>query len=292
MAMGWVTLDRILLPLENAAHRTNSSAIIGTTIPKPDIKTINVYAQSRSCSTAQTFKVSPERGFLPVKDPLVRLTRLECLAWEETLHEIPKLLVASEDGHKLRRRMEKLPSFAFEELLEEGDGGEIWRAMLVLSFMAHAYIWGGSSPVQILPRVLSLPLCAVARSLDMPPVLTYATYNLLNWRVLDADLPIQLGNIVCLNNFYGGLDEEWFRLVHVEIEAKAGVGLKAMLDAQDAVAQQNVPKVISLPSSEHFIQTKKGSEEKSNSLIILRIHRPTTANTLGLLTDKTENLRW
>jgi indoleamine 2,3-dioxygenase len=33
----------------------------------------------------------------------------------------------------------------------------------------------------------------------MPPILVYATYNLLNWRRLDPERPIELGNIVCLN---------------------------------------------------------------------------------------------
>ena len=49
---------------------------------------------------------------------------------------------------------------------------------------------------------------------------------------LDVSKPIELGNIVCLNNFLGGVDEEWFRLVHVEIEAKAGPALASILPGQ------------------------------------------------------------
>lgn len=45
---------------------------------------------------------------------------------------------------------------------------------------------------------------------------------------MDPARPIELGNIVCLNNFMGGLDEEWFRLVHVEIEARAGPALASI----------------------------------------------------------------
>ena len=49
---------------------------------------------------------------------------------------------------------------------------------------------------------------------------------------LDVSQPIALGNIVCLNNFLGGLDEEWFRLVHVEIEARASPALASIWPGQ------------------------------------------------------------
>ena len=56
-------------------------------------------------------------------------------------------------------------------------------------------------------------------------MLSYASYALDNWRRLDPASPIELGNIALLQNFLGGLDEEWFVLVHVDIEAKAGKAL-------------------------------------------------------------------
>lgn len=74
----------------------------------------------------------------------------------------------------------------------------------------------GPEPPPVLPAVLAGPWCTVAAALDMPPVLTYATYNLLNWRRLDPAGAVGLGNIACLHNFLGGVDEEWFRLVHVQ----------------------------------------------------------------------------
>ncbi|GLC73238.1 hypothetical protein PLESTF_001350500 [Pleodorina starrii] len=120
--------------------------------------------------------------------------------------------------------------------------GELWRAYLMLSFLAHAYMWcEPGPPPAVLPAVLAVPWVRVAAALDMPPVLTYASYNLYNWRRLDPTGPVRLGNIVCLQNFLGGPDEEWFRLVHVEIEARAGSavaagegGLEAMQRAAEA----------------------------------------------------------
>jgi indoleamine 2,3-dioxygenase len=56
-----------------------------------------------------------------------------------------------------------------------------------------------------------------------------------NWRRLDANGPIALGNIELMQNFASGDngkgDEDWFILVHVDIEARAGAGMKALVRA-------------------------------------------------------------
>jgi len=85
-------------------------------------------------------------------------------------------------------------------------GAAAWRAYTVLSFLAHAHIWlGGPTPPAELPARLAVPWAAVAAALDMPPVLVYSTYNLINWRRLDPAGPVALGNIVCLQARARGL---------------------------------------------------------------------------------------
>ncbi len=67
---------------------------------------------------------------------------------------------------------------------------------------SQAYMWCEADrgpPPQTLPSRLAIPWASVSKSLEMPPVLVYATYNLLNWRRIDALGPIELGNIVCIN---------------------------------------------------------------------------------------------
>ena len=70
------------------------------------------------------------------------------------------------------------------------------RAMLVLSFIGHAYVyqtwWSGAATR--LPPVLARPWHAVASRLRLPPVLSYAAYALDNWRRLDPGGPIALGS--------------------------------------------------------------------------------------------------
>ena len=74
-------------------------------------------------------------------------------------------------------------------------------------------------------------------------MLSYVSYALDNWRRLDAQSAIELGNIVLLQNFLGGQDEEWFVVIHVAIEAKAGRALAAIITAQHAVVDHQ-PEIV------------------------------------------------
>ncbi|MEW5320505.1 MAG: hypothetical protein WDW38_011573 [Sanguina aurantia] len=183
--------------------------------------------------------VTPERGFLPSFDPCSRLEVSGAEAWESALAQLPQLRVAS-GNDALRSFLRALPVFPTDAVLQVGatDQSQLWRAYLLLSFLSHSYMWCEDGPTpQILPARLAQPWVAVAAALDMPPVLVYATYNLYNWRKIDPAGPIALGNICCLHNFFGGQDEEWFRLVHVQIEvacASAVAGLPAMQAAAQA----------------------------------------------------------
>eukprot|EP00965_Chrysotila_dentata_P102663 3389350-Pleurochrysis_carterae.AAC.2 len=66
------------------------------------------------------------------------------------------------------------------------------------------YVWGEVPVVTRLPSCLSLPWTAVAAALSRRPVLTYASFNLHNWRRIDPTRPIELGNTCRLCNFLGG----------------------------------------------------------------------------------------
>jgi indoleamine 2,3-dioxygenase len=116
--------------------------------------------------------------------------------------------------------------------------------MLVLSYFGHGWVWQGPEVSARLPASVAVPWHAVAKRLRRPPILSYASYALDNWRRLDPAGPIALGNIALLQNFLGGIDEEWFILVHVDIEAKAASALDAIPRAQRAVAAGDVARLI------------------------------------------------
>jgi indoleamine 2,3-dioxygenase len=173
------------------------------------------------------FDVDPARGFLPSADPLPRLPAAFD-AWEEAATHLPKLLVSD----RVQSFLERLPAFDAARL--RGDR-ERRRAMLLLSYLGHAYVWGEREPADRIPAVLAVPWYEVARRLGRPPVLSYASYALDNWVRLEPAGAIACGNIALLQNFLGGLDEEWFILIHVDIEAKAAPALAAVRQAQLAV---------------------------------------------------------
>ena len=176
------------------------------------------------------------RGFLPKNDPLDSLPA-ECAAWEHIAAQLPKLLISNQ----LRASIEQLSPFPIAALKSEE---QIERAMLILSYIGHAYVWGEKIVPAKLPKILAQPWYQVAQLLGRPPVLSYASYALNNWRRLNKTGPVETGNIALLQNFLGGADEEWFILIHVDIEAKATPALHACLQAVEAAEKNDSAKLL------------------------------------------------
>ncbi len=176
-------------------------------------------------------ELNHERGFLPLQDPLKRLPNAFD-AWEELAQSLPKLLASDQ----LRARIADLPPFPVNEIK---DSRERERAMLLLSYLGHAYVWGGTRPATILPAVLASPWYQVAQSLGRPPVLSYSSYALHNYFRFDPSREIECGNLALIQNFLGGIDEEWFILIHVEIERKAGPAMAALPVCLDAAEESD-----------------------------------------------------
>lgn len=175
----------------------------------------------------------PGRGFLPEVDPCLRLPAA-FEPWDALGQALPTLLAAG----RARERIQRLPLLE-SRLLEEPVHLE--RAMLLLSFFGHAAVWekGPGHPELSVPRSVAVPWVQVARRLGRPPVLSYASHALSNWRRLDPQEPIALGNLAALQTFLGGSDEEWFILVHVNLEAQASPVLEAAIAIQEAVVRGN-----------------------------------------------------
>jgi indoleamine 2,3-dioxygenase len=187
--------------------------------------------------TLSDYEISTEQGFLP-KDPLEGLPDMPTLT--HLGHELPKLLSARTVRRFINEQRQLVPSIPSTWRMEDYRA-----AMRILSFCGHAYIWEvPDQPAATLPPQLAQPWHEVARRLGRPPVLSYASYALDNWRRLDLTKPIQLDNIVLLQNFLGGLDEEWFVVVHIQIEQQAGSGLAGLLRAMSGAAADKEDEVL------------------------------------------------
>src|SRR3989344_164209 len=186
------------------------------------------------------FGISAKRGFLPAKDPVRWWVNPQFswgYYWEQLAEKMPKLLAAK----KLRMEIQKLAGWPKVNLLAAEDEERDRAIMRTFSFLAHGYVWENwmEKPEGQIPSHLAVPWQLIAKRLGRPPVLSYPSYALDNWYRLDSSGPIELGNLALIQNFLGGLDEEWFVLIHVEIEAKAGPALAAIGKAQQAVSEKN-----------------------------------------------------
>jgi indoleamine 2,3-dioxygenase len=177
------------------------------------------------------------RGFLPEADPCARLPPAFA-PWDELGAALPGLLAAG----RARERLERLPLLDARRLEE---ARHLERAMLLLSFFGHAAVWekGPQHPELSVPRGIAVPWVQVARRLGRPPVLSYASHALSNWRRIDPEGPVALGNLVVLQTFLGGMDEAWFILAHVDIESRGAPVLGAAVAAQEA-ARRDSPEAL------------------------------------------------
>ena len=181
------------------------------------------------------FGITEEFGYLPTYDPAQSLSPGN-EEWDQVGKDLPKLLM----GIDFRSRIKALPKFNIDKLKGEA---EIQRAMLVLSYIGQAYQWSDNSPATVMPSNLAIPWYEVGKLVGRPPILSYQSYASDNWRRFDKNGPIECGNIGLLQCFLGGQDEEWFILIHIDIEKKAGKALKAIEEAQLAVLENDADKV-------------------------------------------------
>ncbi|KAI9150426.1 Indoleamine 2,3-dioxygenase [Paramyrothecium foliicola] len=177
------------------------------------------------------YGLSPTHGFLPDTLPLTRLPDPYYNKWEAIVANLQALILS----RRLRGVIDRLPVLSTIGLEHDAE----WRrAYSLLSFMAHGYIWGGDSPADRLPAPISVPLLQISSKLQVPPVATYAALCLWNFKPLFVDEAIDnLENLATLNTFTGSLDESWFYLVSVAIEARGAPIISLMLTAVAAARQ-------------------------------------------------------
>ena len=159
--------------------------------------------------------------FLPKKPPInsYKTSSKSLNLLQNIAAQLPKLLLTNKVQSKINKL--KTNDLSINILIRNKKDKEINLAMAHLSFIAHAYIWGGESPQRILPEVIAGPWVKLSKYLGRPPILSYASYCLDNWYKINKDEPISLDNVALINNFLGGVDEDWFVTIHVCIEDAA-----------------------------------------------------------------------
>lgn len=145
---------------------------------------------------------------------------------------------------RVRAFLDGLPEIDMDRWLPELDDAQLRLLMVRYSFLVQAYVWGEKEAAKILPKNIAIPYCKLANKIGQYPLLPYTSYTLDNWFRIDPEGDVSLDNIAVIQNFFGGVDENWFILVHVEIEAKAGRALAQIPTVIDAANKKDMDKVM------------------------------------------------
>ena len=168
---------------------------------------------------------------------------------------MPKLLLTS----SLPQVIESLPGsfFNFSEMIRNGEEKKLRCINSQLSFLAHAYVYSDNKPKKKLPKSIASPWIKVSKYLGRPAVLSYASYCLDNWYLIDKNKEISLDNVALINNFLGGVDEDWFVTIHVCIEDAASEAVRSTIALVEETSESKI---------EMHLENILGSLEKVNSI--------------------------
>lgn len=167
-----------------------------------------------------TYGIMPERGFLCAHDAAATILPETLAEARHAALRLPEILPTG----MVRDWLDALPTVQ-PDMIARLDDAQARMAMVHYSFLVQAYVWGAEPAASALPEPLALPIVALADRLDQQPLLQYSGYVLDNWAMFDPLRGISLDNIYMVQKFAGGMDEAWFVLVHVAIEAKASEAL-------------------------------------------------------------------
>jgi indoleamine 2,3-dioxygenase len=186
----------------------------------------------------EDYDISAARGFLtPYDMDAVKLPKVFA-----PIQEAGRRLSDYMTSGRVRHFLDKLPAIPVAAIDKLNDA-QLRLLMVHYSFIVQAYVWGEAHVPKRLPKNIAVPYCALAEKIGQFPLLPYSGYTLDNWAKLDPKGGIALDNIYVIQNFYDGVDENWFIMVHIEIEAKAGPALAAIPALLAAVDKKNVSGV-------------------------------------------------
>ncbi|KNG86875.1 indoleamine 2,3-dioxygenase family protein [Aspergillus nomiae NRRL 13137] len=227
------------------------------------------------------YGVSLQNGFLPHSSPLKMMENPYYWPWEHIVSDLPNHI----RFRTIRQAVEALPILSTSKLQGEPE----WRrAYLLLSYLTHAYIWGGEKPKDILPPAISSPFLEVSSHLELPPCATYAALNLWNYATSDPNADLTDPDLLSVTaSFTGTKDEEWFLMISVAMEAKGAQLIPLMLDTIHAVSIDDTERVCDslLTLSEGLKELRKLLErmyEKNRPSVFYHQLRPLLAGSKNM----------
>ncbi|XP_041474325.1 indoleamine 2,3-dioxygenase 2-like [Lytechinus variegatus] len=199
------------------------------------------------------YSASPTFGFVE-ESPSLDLPEY-FQPWVELATHVEELI----RNGQIRREIQQLPILDHTRL----QSPQAYKAAMVcLVAITHAYVWceGEDGIPEVLPRCIAVPFTAVADYLRIPPSLTSYGFGLINWKLQDQKGKVELDNIETLIQICGGQDESWFFCTATQVELDFAPALCSILEAQKAVIDRDVGKMIKeLQTIEEAIYKMKNS---------------------------------
>lgn len=196
-----------------------------------------------------------DNGFLPKSDPSLITQRSfdgEKTTWEpvDTFFASMDVFMNSiPDFLQERRYREEVVSFlrSYPYDIQQYSVECMEKLFKHYCYMASSYVHASHETTATrLPREIAVPLLKLADKLGREPILSYNCYALNNWRRKDVREAIVLENLELQQNFSKThkVDEDWFILIHVDIEARAIEGITAIKEYKDRYFRNDPPKLI------------------------------------------------
>ena len=181
------------------------------------------------------YGMSRERGFLSPYE----IDEVFLPTWFDPVVDTAERLTDLLTSGRVRHWLARLPEPEIAEWAATAPEEQVRTMMVRYSFLVQAWVWGEPEAPAALPANLSRPIVALAERLGQAPLLPYSAYVLDNWARIDKAGPVALDNIRMVQNFLGGADENWFVMIHVAIEAEAGVLLDNAVELVAAAARED-----------------------------------------------------
>lgn len=189
--------------------------------------------------TMSHWQITAENGFLTPSQPTEN--------WQAMLAHLPDTYtkITQNIGKKqslhtilpdIKLNTNDFDTFDVSQICNSDNTASVEMLFNFFGYLASAWIGEGNHSI---PESISLPLVELANCLNRPPMLSYTGMVLDNWRLKDEAEGFIPKNIELLLHFTDSIDESWFFQVHVAIEAQAGQMLRAMVDVQDAIAEED-----------------------------------------------------
>lgn len=227
----------------------------------------------------------PEKnyGFLMSPDPISNLTKVETGLPDSVsseLEDVAAQLPALVSVGTIRKTLQDMAIFDLSVLRRPDDFRIVERAFQIYAHLANVYVWcEEENPANHIPESVAVPLVELSKIIERPPILNYASTSLCNFERIDPAGEIVVDNLRCIQKVVDIQDESWFHMIHVEIEAHAGIASHACILATQAIANNDKKtaefELLKIPKAfDKMISTFKRMFEKCSPDIYFNTLRP------------------